>query len=158
MTPGIPTPRANQQLASETILIIPGLSIPVSELRFRFSRSRGPGGQHVQRTETRVELLFDVAHSPSLSDEQRACLQERLAGYLDSGGMLRLVARSTRSQLQNRQEVMARFARLLSVALRPRKRRLPTKPTAASRQRRLEAKRRRAEIKRLRRSRVEEQE
>lgn len=126
------------------------LSIPLEELRFRFSRSSGPGGQHVQKSSTRVELLFDVANSPSLTDAQRARVLERLAGYTDAAGTLRLVAQSERSQLRNRERVVARFQTLLQWALKRRKRRRPTAPTAASRERRLRQKRRRSELKQAR--------
>jgi len=128
------------------------LSIPLTELSYRFSRSSGPGGQHVQKTSTRVELLFDVANSPSLSEAQRVQVTERLAQYLDSAGILHLVARSERSQLRNRQEVLARFQGLLSRALKRRKVRRSTRPTAASVQRRLRAKRQRGQIKTMRRT------
>jgi ribosome-associated protein len=134
----------------EALWINDELSIPVDELRFRFSRSSGPGGQHVQKSSTRVELLFDVAHSSSLTDAQRIRLQERLAGYVDSTGMLHLVAQSERSQLRNREEVVARFQALLQRALKRRKRRRPTAPTAASRERRLRQKQRRGKIKQAR--------
>ena len=126
------------------------VSIPRSELGFRFSRSSGPGGQHVQKSSTRVELLFDVAQSPSLSDEQRARVLKRLASYTDSEGMLHLVAQSERSQHRNREEVIERFTDLMRKALRPRKRRKRTKPTAASKERRLRKKKRRSELKKLR--------
>jgi ribosome-associated protein len=141
----------------ELLQIDDRLAIPRSELGFRFSRSSGPGGQHVQKSSTRVELLFDVAHSPSLTDAQRARLLRRLAGYVDSAGILHLVAQSERSQWQNREEVVARFEGLLRKALKRRKRRRPTQPTAASRERRLRQKRRRSEIKRER-GRVQEEE
>jgi len=126
------------------------VSIPLAELRFRFSRSSGPGGQHVNRSATQVELQFDVAHSPSLSDEQRALVLHRLSGYIDTDGVLHLVSSSTRSQLRNREEVTLRFARLMERALRPSKPRRPTRPTGAARARRLEEKRRRSQAKRLR--------
>lgn len=135
----------------ELLPITDHLAIPLSELRFRFSRSRGPGGQHVNRSATRVELLFDVAHSPSLSEEQRERLLKRLAGRIDSEGVLRVVAQSERSQLRNRQEAIARFQELLQQALRKRKRRRPTKAPRWAKERRLAAKRRRSEIKRYRR-------
>ncbi len=125
-------------------------SIPPSELRFRFSRSSGPGGQHVQKTSTRVELLFDVANSPSLTDAQRARVLDRLSGYIDSAGVLHLFSQSARSQLRNREEVVERFQVLMRHALRLRKRRRPTRPSAASRERRLRKKRERSELKRWR--------
>ena len=127
------------------------LSIPLAELGFRFSRSSGPGGQHVQKTSTRVELLFDVASSPSLTDYQRARIQERLASQIDSAGVLHLVAQSERSQLRNREEVVGRFQALVRGALKRRKIRRPTHPTAGAIERRLRAKRRRSQVKGMRR-------
>lgn len=135
----------------DTVRISEQLEIPEDEFRFRFSRSGGPGGQHANRSATQVELLFDVAASSSLTDEQKARVTRCLRRYMDSEGTLHLVSSSTRSQHRNRQEVLARFARLLERALRPSRPRRPTRPTAASRERRLEEKRRRSEIKRLRR-------
>ncbi len=127
------------------------LEIPLDELRFRFSRSGGPGGQHVNRSATQVELLFDVAGSPTLTEEQRALVMRRLRRYIDGEGVLHLVSGSTRSQYRNRREVLARFARLMERALRVRRPRRPTRPTARARERRLAEKRRRSEAKRLRR-------
>ena len=124
-----------------------GVSIPQAELSFRFSRSSGPGGQHVQKSSTRVELLFDVANSPSLSDEQQARVLKRLAGYVDSAGVLHLTSQSERSQWRNREEVIARFQALMQQALKRRKRRKPTQPTAASREKRLQEKRKKSEKK-----------
>lgn len=126
------------------------VSIPKAELDFRFSRSSGPGGQHAQKSSTRVELLFDIAKSPSLTDSQRARVLKRLAGYVDSTGVLHLTAQSERSQLRNREEVVARFRSLMSQALKRRKRRKPTKPTTKSKERRLKKKRRHGEIKKTR--------
>jgi len=126
------------------------VSIPLSELRFRFSRSSGPGGQHASRTETRVELVFDLARSPSLSEEQRERTLRALTPYLDQDGVMHLVSQSTRSQLRNRQEVVERFRNLLREALKVPKKRYPTKPTKPVREKRLEEKRRRSEIKRQR--------
>jgi ribosome-associated protein len=124
------------------------LAICPDELSFRFSRSSGPGGQHAQKSSTRVELLFDVANSPSLTDKQRARVLERLTGYIDSTGVLHLTAQSERSQRRNREEVVDRFQALMRGALRRRKKRKPTRPTAASQERRLHQKRRRGEVKR----------
>lgn len=127
------------------------LAIPLEEIQFRFSRSGGPGGQNVNRTATRVELLFDVASSPSLTDEQRLKLQERLSGQMDSSGTLRLVSQDTPSQWRNRQQVLERFRALLAGALRRTPRRIATRPSRAARQARLAAKKRRSETKRRRR-------
>jgi len=136
---------------TETIVISDQLAIPVSELSFRFSRSSGPGGQHVQRSETRVELLFDITNSPSLTAEQRERIRHRLAGYVDSEGVLRIVSSVTRSQVENRADAVARFQAMLATALRRRKHRVPTRPTAAARERRLTEKRTRAGTKQARR-------
>lgn len=138
-------------LGVEVVRVNDELAIPLAELSFRFSRSSGPGGQHVQKSSTRVELLFDVVSSPSLSEVQRTQIQGRLAGYLDSAGVLHLVAQSERSQLRNREEALARFQTLLRAALKRRKIRRPTRPTAASIERRLRAKRQRSDMKQLRR-------
>jgi ribosome-associated protein len=127
------------------------LSIPRNELRFRFSRSSGPGGQHVQKSDTRVELLYDVAGSPSLSDAQRALVFERLAGYIGADGMLRVVSQSERSQWRNRREVTQRFQELMRAALKQRRKRRPTRPSRAAKERRLREKRRRSQTKELRR-------
>jgi ribosome-associated protein len=134
----------------EALTINEQLAIPLSELGYRFSRSSGPGGQHVQKTATRVELLFDVANSPSLTDVQRAKILERLQRYIDTSGLLHLVAQSERSQLRNREEVTARFQSLMQQALKTRRRRKATRPSAASRERRIRKKRHRSQIKKWR--------
>ena len=131
----------------ESLRINHEVSIPLSELSFRFSRSSGPGGQHVQKSSTRVELLFDVVNSTSLNEEQRRRVQRRLRGYIDSTGTLRLVSQSERSQWRNREQVVARFQTMMQQALKPRRRRKATRPTAASKERRLRQKRQRSEIK-----------
>jgi ribosome-associated protein len=127
------------------------VSIPMSELHFRFARSSGPGGQHVNRSATQVELLFDVANSPSLNEAQRRRVLRKLKSRIDKEGVLHLVSQETRSQLRNREEVVQRFQELMRGALHVPKRRLPTRPTRAARERRLEEKRRRSETKRDRR-------
>ncbi len=83
------------------------LRLPLGELRFRFSRSSGPGGQHVNRSETRVELLFDVLNSPSLTDHQRTRILNRLAGQIDGEGVLHIFSSTTRSQAENRADAGA---------------------------------------------------
>lgn len=127
------------------------VTIRRGEIRFRFTPSGGPGGQHASRSATQVELLFDVAGSPSLTAEERARLRAALRGYIDGRGTLHLVSQSTRSQYRNREDVLRRFQRLLRRALRVPKARHPTRPTAAAGRARLEAKRRRSEAKRARR-------
>lgn len=123
------------------------VSIPLSELSYRFSRGSGPGGQHVQKSSTRVELLFDVANSPSLNDAQRSRVLKRLAGYVDTTGLLHLTSQSERSQLLNREAVVSRFQSMMRGALKRRKRRKPTRPTAQSKERRLRKKKERSQIK-----------
>jgi ribosome-associated protein len=132
------------------VVIAKRISIPRSELRFRTSRSGGPGGQNVNKLETRVEILFDVRHSPSLTEEQKKLIKEKLASKVDDGGILRVVAQESRSQWQNRQKAVEKLMLLLRRALRPAKKRLPTKPTTASKQRRFHSKKRRSEVKRNR--------
>lgn len=136
---------------NESIVIHHRLRIPVSEVSFRYSRSSGPGGQNVNRRETRVELLFDVANSPSLTPQQKARLHERLGGQMDGEGVLRLVVESERSQLRNRQEALARFVVLLQTALRRAKRRVPTRPSAQSVAKRVDGKKRKSQLKQKRR-------
>ena len=121
------------------------LSLPLREIELRTSRSSGPGGQHAQKTETRVEAVFDVDTSETLTERQRARIRERL------GPVVRAVAQDERSQARNRALALERLAATLAAALRPTRRRRPTRPTAAARERRLREKRRRAQDKRLRR-------
>lgn len=132
------------------------VAIPTQELRFRFSRSGGPGGQNVNKVETRVELLFDLAHSPSLTEEQRQQAQEKLAPYLSADGILRLVVSDTRSQKENKAIAIWRFQELLRRALQVSRPRRPTRPTAASVAARLREKRQRSLIKRWRQPPAEE--
>ena len=135
----------------DTVQINSELSIPLAELSFRYSRSSGPGGQHAQKSSTRVELLFDVLGSPNLSDAQRTRVLERLAGYVDTAGLLHLISQSERSQLRNKEEVVARFQTLMHKALKRRKRRKASRPTAQSKERRLKEKKQRSQTKKLRR-------
>jgi ribosome-associated protein len=131
--------------------ILPGVSIPLAELSFRASRSGGPGGQHVNTSSTRVELWWDAVRSPSLSADQRALVLERLGSRLTDEGLLRLVAGTTRSQAQNKEETIERFRALLARALTPVKRRKPTRPGRAAKERRLTLKRQQSERKARRR-------
>src|SRR6478609_3998016 len=131
--------------------ISPTLRLPLSELEFRASRSGGPGGQHVNTSSTRVEVWWDVAASPTLTEEQRARLLGRLESRLDSAGRLRLVSSSSRSQLRNREEVTERLRDVVARALEVPKPRKRTKPSRAARAARLENKRRRSAVKRERR-------
>jgi ribosome-associated protein len=133
------------------LTIAADLRLPLAELDYRASRSGGPGGQHVNTSSTRVEVWWDVASSPSLSEEQRMRLLARLASRLDSSGRLRLVSSGSRSQLRNREDATARLREIVADALRVPKRRRPTRPTKAAKAARLEAKRRRSSVKRERR-------
>ncbi|HEV8166943.1 MAG TPA: alternative ribosome rescue aminoacyl-tRNA hydrolase ArfB [Actinomycetota bacterium] len=133
------------------VQVTPELAIPVEELRFRVSRSGGPGGQGVNTTDSRVELLFDLAGSPSLSDEQKHRAIRRLGRRVDPSGTLRVVAQTYRSQLANRRVAVERFAALLAGALAVQRSRRPTRPSAGAAARRLDTKRRRAATKQLRR-------
>jgi ribosome-associated protein len=133
------------------IRVTGGLTIPTEELTFRFSRSGGPGGQNVNKRETRVELVFDVANSPSLGPRQRARAMERLHNRLDSSGRIRIVASQARTQGSNRELAIERFQKVLADALRPPPpARKPSKPSRRAKERRLESKRRRARLKRNR--------
>jgi len=126
------------------------LVIPDSELRERFSRSSGPGGQSVNTADSRVELTFDVAGSAALPDWARTRAMERLSGRL-AGGVLTVTASEQRSQLANRQAARARLAALLREAIAPPARpRVPTRPSRGAVERRLAAKRGRSQIKRSR--------
>jgi ribosome-associated protein len=127
------------------------LVIPDGELRERFSRSSGPGGQSVNTADSRVELSFDVANSPALPEWARTRALERLAGRL-TGGVLTVAASEQRNQLANRQAARARMAALLRAAVAaPPRPRIPTRPGRGANERRLEAKRGRAAVKRARR-------
>ena len=127
------------------------VAIPSAELHFQFSRSGGPGGQHVNRTASQVELTFDVLGSPSLNEAQRARVLSKLKSYIDTRGVLHLTSQTTRSQHRNRAEVVERFALLLQRALHVPKRRIPTKPSTAAEARRLAEKQRASVVKQQRR-------
>lgn len=126
------------------------LTIPESELTWRFSRSSGPGGQGVNTADSRVELVWDAANSAVLSSLQREQLLERLSSRLVDG-VLTVTASEHRAQLRNRDAARDRLAAIVSEALRPPSpSRRPTKPTRGAKERRLEAKKRRTDVKRLR--------
>lgn len=140
----------------DAVVVSAALSVPRAELEFRASRSGGPGGQHVNTSSSRIELVWDVATSPSLDDAQRARLRSRLASRLDSRGRLRLVAQAERSQLRNREAVVTRFVEIVGRALAVPKRRKATRPPRAAKEARLQAKKHRGAIKRERRHRDDE--
>ena len=127
------------------------LVVPEEELVWRFSRSSGPGGQSVNTADSRVELVWDVAATDALTDEQRARVVERLGGRL-SRGVLVVAASEHRSQLRNRQAALARFVTMVDDALAPPDPpRRPARPSRASRARRTESERRRRAVKEMRR-------
>jgi ribosome-associated protein len=131
--------------------VTPQLAIPRRELQYRATRAGGAGGQHVNTSSTRIELLWDLQGSTVVDDEQRERLRAKLAPRLDSNGMVRVVASDRRSQKQNRDAADDRLAAILRHALAVPKKRRPTKPTRASKERRLSEKKRRSEKKRDRR-------
>ena len=130
----------------ESIRVTRSVLLPLAEIDLRFSRSSGPGGQHANRSETRVEARFDVESSRALTDAQKRRVLAR------TGPTIRAVAQDERSQWRNRELAVERIVEQLRAALRVERRRKPTKPTAAARERRLEDKRRRSETKRMRRA------
>jgi len=129
----------------ESIRVTRTVVLPLAEIELRFSRSSGPGGQHAQKSETRVEAVFEVEASTALTDAQKRRVVSR------QGPVLRAVAQDERSQARNRELAVERLVEQLREALRVPRKRVPTAPTAASRERRLEEKRRRSAVKRLRR-------
>jgi ribosome-associated protein len=129
----------------ESIRVTRSVALPRAEIELRTSRSSGPGGQHAQKSETRVEAVFDVAASSALTERQK---QRVLA---KAGPVLRAVAQDERSQLRNKELAVERLAAALREALHVERRRVATRPTAASRERRLEQKKRRSDVKKLRR-------
>jgi ribosome-associated protein len=129
----------------ESIRVTRTVAIPLAEIELRFSRSSGPGGQHAQKSETRVEAIFDVESSGALTEPQKRRVLAR------TGPVIRAVAQDERSQARNRELAVERVVEQLREALRVPRKRVPTAPTQAARERRLEEKRRRSEVKRLRR-------
>jgi ribosome-associated protein len=131
--------------------VTPHLAIPRTELSYRASRAGGPGGQHVNTSSTRIELLWDLNASTVIDDDQRDRLRIKLSARLDAEGKVRVVASDRRSQKQNRLAAEERLAALVRHALIVPKKRRPTKPTRAAKERRLSEKKRRGERKRERR-------
>ncbi len=126
------------------------LRIPIDEIRISFTRSGGPGGQHVNKTSTQAELSFDLAHSPSLSENDRAWLLERLRSKLDSSGVLHLSAQEFRSQLRNKNAAIEKLQDLLARAILRPKPRKKVKPSKAAKETRLRSKKIAGERKKLR--------
>jgi ribosome-associated protein len=133
-------------MASESIRVTRSVTLPVAEVELRTSRSSGPGGQHAQKSETRVEAVFDVESSSALTEAQK----KRVAAK--AGPTLRAVAQDERSQLRNKELALDRLVEQLRAALYVERKRKPTQPSKAAVERRLDEKRRRGETKKLRRS------
>jgi ribosome-associated protein len=134
------------------ISIIDGLAIPETELSFTASRSGGPGGQNVNKVSTKVTLLFDLAASTVLSDEQKRKISGKLAKRINKEGVLQIVSQRTRSQELNRADALARFSELLSAALTPQEPRIKTRIPRAAKHQRIEQKKKRALTKQARSS------
>jgi ribosome-associated protein len=134
----------------------PSTFIPRAELHVVFSRSGGPGGQNVNKVESRVELLFDVVNSAGLTEEQKSLVAGRLRRRIDAAGRLRIVVQDSRSQWKNRETAVERFVEVLRGALAAPKARKPTRSTAGARARRIEAKKKRGAVKKMRRVRGDE--
>ena len=134
----------------ETLYVSPTLSIPLSELRFKFRRSSGPGGQNVNKLNTSVELQFDFVHSAVFSDEQRQRIAKKLAARLNSTGALVIQSERFRTQGRNRADCLDKLAALLAEALKTQPKRKKTKPGRAAQARRLDSKRRHSEKKKNR--------
>lgn len=128
------------------------LTIPGEEIRMTFSTSSGPGGQHANRSATRVDLAWNVVGSQVLGPRQRERIRTHLGRRIDASGNLRISSDRFRSQTRNREDALQRLARIAAEALKPRRARVATAPSAAARRRRLQDKRRRSQIKRLRRA------
>lgn len=135
----------------DSLAVTPEISIPRNELTYRATRSGGPGGQHVNTSSTRIELLWDLSGSRAVTDAQRDLLRAKLAPRLDADGMVRVVASDRRSQQQNRIAAEERLAALVRHALHVPKKRRKTKPPAAAKEKRIKAKKLRSERKRDRR-------
>jgi ribosome-associated protein len=140
----------------DVIRVSGSVAIPRDELTFRATRSGGPGGQHVNTSSTRIELVWDLASSPSVTEAQRVHLLKRLASRLDSAGELRIVAQDERSQLRNREAAIARFRDVVARALVVPKTRKPTRPSRAAKAARLDDKKKRGALKRDRRRPMED--
>jgi ribosome-associated protein len=143
-------------MADGFLEVTSSVRIPLGELVYRASRASGPGGQHVNTSSTRIEVVWDVAASAAVSDAERTRLVARLGRRLDSAGQLRLVSGEFRSQLRNREAVTERLRGVVAAALAVPKRRKRTRLPAAAKAARLEAKRRRSDLKRTRQRRPDD--
>ncbi len=144
----VPEPPHRAALVTiDPVKISPTLDIPDSEIELRFMRASGPGGQHVNRTESAVELRFDIASSPSLPEPLRARLLARRDRRLTMEGVMVIQAQRFRSQEQNREDARGRLAAFVAAGLKVPKKRVATRPTRASKERRIEGKKRRGGVK-----------
>lgn len=132
------------------IAVTKTIALSEDEIKERFIRSGGPGGQNVNKVSTRVALLFDVKKSIGLDDRQKARVLAALAGRIDRDGILRLASQESRSQWRNRQDVLEKFVQLISAAITPERKRRPTAPSRTSKEKRFRAKQTHATKKRLR--------
>ncbi len=137
-------------MTREVLVIGPGLTIPVSEIDIRTSRASGPGGQHVNTSDSKVEVRFDVARSPSLPPDARERLLQNLGTRLSKDGVLRVVAQGRRSQWRNREDALARLETVLGRGLEQQAGRVPTAPSWAAKARRRRDKQLRSALKRSR--------
>jgi ribosome-associated protein len=140
--------------AGNVLTVDESLSIPRSELDVRVSRSSGAGGQHVNKTSSRVEIFWNIATSRALTEDQRSRLQSKLASRLTGEGSIRIVASDMRSQIRNRDLAEERLAETVRRALVVPRKRKPTRPTRAAKEARLESKKRQSDKKRNRRGRA----
>jgi ribosome-associated protein len=138
-------------MTADVIQVTPTLAIPRSELAFKATRSGGAGGQHVNTSSTRIELLWDFRNSAALSSDEKARVAEKLAARIDADGLVRVVSANRRSQMQNRVAAEARLAELVAAAMYVAPRRKKTKPSKASKEQRLQSKKRQSEKKSNRR-------
>ncbi len=132
---------------SDYLIVNSNLSLPLHEMQLTASRSSGPGGQHVNTTDSRIQLRWNIQSSPTLSDTQRSILLRAMSSRITDDGDLILACDSNRSQRRNRDEVLQRLASMVRTALIPPKQRKKTRPTRASREKRLQQKRHRSEVK-----------
>lgn len=142
---------------STVLKITPEVSIRLSELHFRTSRSGGPGGQNVNKLETRVELLFDIVNSPSLISEQKERALAALGARVDAEGIIHITAQASRSQWENKRLVIGKLITLLRAALKVKKRRIKSSPTHASKERRIQGKKKHSQKKLMRKVRLRDE-